>query len=94
MVNLLHNARVEGGLTTRHEMHEYSTVSGRRGADWSRDFAVFLLLERVTFVTGEHLDRYPVGYGGCTVDYPVIQKPFELNALASYIDSAGSRARA
>lgn len=51
------------------------------------------LLERVTFVSGEHLDRYPVGIDGRTVQYPVIHKPFELDALGSYIDSAGSRAQ-
>ena len=51
------------------------------------------LLDRVTFVTGDHLDRYPVGINGRTVEYPVIQKPFELTALGNYIDSAGSRAQ-
>ena len=70
------------------------------GAECGVEFVTWLaehrpeLLERVTFVSGEHLDRYPVGYGGCTVEYPVIHKPFELDALASYIDSAGSRAQA
>ena len=69
------------------------------GAECGVEFVTWLgdhrpeLLERVTFVSGEHLDRCPVGYGGCTVDYPVIHKPFELNALASYIDSAGNRAQ-
>lgn len=52
------------------------------------------LLERVTFVTGEHHDCYPVRIGGRTVEYPVIHKPFELKALSTYIDSAGSRAQA
>ncbi|CAN5330312.1 hypothetical protein BH09GEM1_BH09GEM1_42390 [soil metagenome] len=52
------------------------------------------LVHGVTFVTGEQLDRYPVGYGGTTVEYPVIHKPFELNDLASYVDDAGSRAQA
>ena len=51
------------------------------------------LLHRVTFVTGEHCDRYPVGIDGQTVDYPVIHKPFELTALGNYVDGAGSRAR-
>jgi DNA-binding response OmpR family regulator len=75
-------------------------VDVQLGAECGVEFVTWLtehrpeLLERVTFVTGEHLDRYPVGYNGCTVDYPVIQKPFELEALASYIDSAGSRAQA
>ena len=52
------------------------------------------LLHRVTFVTGEHYDRYPVGIDGRTVEYPVIHKPFELSALGIYIDSAGTRAQA
>ena len=52
------------------------------------------LLPRVTFVTGEQLDRYPVEIGGATIEYPVIHKPFELRNLATYVDHAGSRARA
>lgn len=52
------------------------------------------LVERVTFVTGERLDRYQVGVRGGVVDCPVIHKPFELTELASYIDDAGSRAGA
>lgn len=52
------------------------------------------LLHRVTFVTGEQLDRYPVEVGGTTIEYPVIHKPFELKILATYVDDAPSRARA
>ena len=52
------------------------------------------LLHRVTFVTGEQLDRYPVEVGGTTIEYPVIHKPFELKILATYVDDALSRARA
>ena len=52
------------------------------------------LVTRVTFVTGEHLDHYAVGTGAARVEYPVIHKPFELNELANYIDSAGRRAQA
>ena len=52
------------------------------------------LVERVTFVTGERLDRYQVGLPGAMVDCPVIHKPFALTELASYIDDAGSRAGA
>jgi DNA-binding response OmpR family regulator len=52
------------------------------------------LVERVTFVTGERLDRYQVGLRGATVNCPVIHKPFVLTELASYIDDAGSRAGA
>ena len=52
------------------------------------------LLRRVTFVTGEQLDRYPVEIGGATIEYPVIHKPFELKFLATYVDDAGNRAQA
>lgn len=52
------------------------------------------LVERVTFVTGERLDRFQVGLRGAVVSCPVIHKPFELTELATYVDDAGSRARA
>lgn len=52
------------------------------------------LLHRVTFVTGEQLDRYPVEIGGTMIEYPVIHKPFELKTLATYVDDAGSCAGA
>lgn len=51
-------------------------------------------MKRVTFVTGEQIDNYPVSTGDSRVEYPVIHKPLELNELASYIDGAGSRAQA
>lgn len=52
------------------------------------------LVDRVTFVTGERMERYQVGFGDAMIECAVIQKPFELTALASYIDDAGSRAGA
>jgi DNA-binding response OmpR family regulator len=81
-----------------HEEPSAILVDVLLGVECGVEFVTWLaehrpeLLQRVTFVTGDHMDRYPVGFGGSTVDYPVIHKPFELNALASYIDSAGSRA--
>ncbi len=70
------------------------------GVERGADFVIWLaehrphMVQRVTFVTGEQLDRYPVDIGGTTVDCPVIHKPFELNDLATYVDDAGSRAQA
>jgi DNA-binding response OmpR family regulator len=52
------------------------------------------LVPRVTFVTGEQLDSCQVGTGDESVEYPVIHKPFELDELATYVDSAESRAQA
>ena len=48
------------------------------------------LVERVTFVTGERLVRYHVGSGAEKIECPVIHKPFELDALATYLDDAGN----
>ena len=50
------------------------------------------LLPRVTFVTGELVDECaPLAVGG-HIGCPVIQKPFELSALAKFVDAAEIRA--
>ncbi|MEO8619886.1 MAG: hypothetical protein ABI625_02400 [bacterium] len=51
-----------------------------------------LLFERVTFVTGELVEQGDNWAQGGKIERPVIRKPFELAALAQYIDDAGHRA--
>jgi DNA-binding response OmpR family regulator len=50
------------------------------------------LFERVTFVTGELVEQGDNWALGGKIERPVIRKPFELAALAHFIDDAGPRA--
>jgi DNA-binding NtrC family response regulator len=50
------------------------------------------LVERVTFVTGEHPGPHGSAPAWTRFGRPVIRKPFDLTALAEALDAAESRA--